>query len=162
MKAANSDSELKDLAYKFINKHRTAALATVDDKGTPHVAPIFCIARKDLSIYFSTRVEGRKFTNLVNHPTVAMTVVDKENLTAIQLTGLAERLDNLNLEQAILYDLATLRYQDPNWTMPTMKLFESGVTNELAVIRVTATEMTYANFATPTNGKYKPFFQKVI
>jgi general stress protein 26 len=157
-----TDSKLKDVAYEFINKHRAAALATVDDKGTPHVAPIFCLARKDLGIYFSTRVEGRKFINLVKHPTVAMTLIDKENVAAIQLTGLAERLDDLNLEQSILYDLATLRYQDPNWTMPAMKLFEKGATNEIAIIRVTPSEMTYSNFTTQITGKYKPFFQKVI
>lgn len=155
-------SALKKLAYQFITTHRAAALSTVDNQGNPHVAPVFCVVRKDLSMYFSTRIEGRKFTNLIQNPAVAMTFVDEANVAAIQLSGKAERIENLKLEQSILYDLARQRYQDPNWPMPTLKLFEQGSTIQIAIIKVTPTEMTYADFATPETGKYKAFFQRII
>jgi uncharacterized pyridoxamine 5'-phosphate oxidase family protein len=154
--------DMKKLAYKFLNSHRLAALATVDEQGNSHVAPLFCTVRKTFDIYFSTRVEGRKFNNLMRSPNVSMSFTDEADVSTIQLSGLAERVDNLELEQEILYDLARLKYQDPNWPMPALKLFEKGATSELAIIKVTPTEMTYASFATSKPGKYKPFFKKVL
>ena len=149
-------------ARKFIIKHRAGALATTSLKGVPHVATIYCIVDEDLNLYFSTRVEGRKFHNLLENPTVALAFSDEVNMGTVQLTGKAERVESLELEQDILYKLITYRYGEPNWPSPPFKLFERGATNELAIIKVTPFEMTYASFETTTTGRYKPFFEKVI
>lgn len=149
------------LAHRFIMANRAAALATADKTGVPHVAPVYCIVDENLALYFSTRVEGSKYVNLINHPTVAMAFINEEKLTAIQLTGTAERIENIQLEQDILHKLMTLRHQDPYWPLPTMQLFERGATNELAIIKVVPTEMTYANFEN-TGSKPKQFFQKIL
>lgn len=152
----------KLLAYKFMNSNRAAALATTDLFGNPHVAIVYCVVRKDLSVYFSTRVEGRKYINLENNPAVAMAFSNEPSLQMLQLTGYAERIDDLGKEQEILQDLMRIRYRDPEWPLPPLKLFEHGATNELAVIKVSPQEVTFANFATPHTGQYQPFFEKIL
>ena len=152
----------KQVAYDFISTNRLAALATTDNKGVPHVAPVYCVVDIELNIYFSTRIEGRKFVNLEECPIVAMTFIDEKNIATIQLTGSSERIQDMEIEQSVMRDLARLRYQDPNWPVPTLRLFDKGYTNELAIIKVIPAEMTFANFATSKTGKCKPFFQKII
>lgn len=161
-KATITEHHLREKAYKFIKAHRAGALATADLDGTPHVAIVYGLVKEDLSIYFSTRVEGRKFHNLVARPDVSFTFFDEINMVTIQLTGKAERVKDLSAEQDVLFELITLRYGEPNWQAPPMKMFERGATNELAIIKVTPFEMTYASFDVSDTGRYKPFFEKVV
>ena len=141
---------------------RSATLATANKKGIPHAATIFFVPRKNLTLYFTTKTSGRKFQNLIGRPRVAMVVTDVDKLITVQLTGVAERVTKPKLEQEILQDLWLFRHTDPNWPIPPMKLYESGTISELAVIKVTPAEMTYANFEIANTGKYNSFFQKVI
>ncbi len=157
-----SRSSRISLAREFINQHRAASLATVDSQGRPNVNIVYCISDTDLSIYFSTRVEGRKFTNILESPYVAMAFQNEENVQMLQLTGKAQRVNDLYIEQKILLELMQRRYLDPDWPPPPFKLFTRGSTNEIAIVKVIPAEMTYANFKTSKIGKYKPFFQKII
>lgn len=154
--------KLRKQAYDFISDNRVGALATIRVDGIPHVVIVYCLVEEDLSIYFSTRVEGRKYENLVHQPNIAMTFYNEKNLTTIQLTGMAERVDDLKREQEVHYNLMKLRNIKINWTLPPMQLFERGATNELAIIKITPSEMTYATFKTSDSGRHKPFFQKII
>jgi general stress protein 26 len=150
------------ISYDLIGQNRAAALATVAANGTPHVATVYCIVEPDLTIYFVTRIEARKYKNLVFQPHVAMTFTNEEHMESVQLMGRAERVEVLADEQDRLYELMVLRHGEHNWPSPPVKLYHSGASSELAVIRVTPSELTYANFATASSGCYKPFFQKVL
>lgn len=149
-------------AINFITLHRAGSLGTVNAIGVPDVAIVYCIVKPDLSLYFSTRVEGRKYQNILANPAISLAFLDEESMATIQLTGYAERIQTLALEQEVLHELITFRYGDPNWPVPPVKLFEHGSTNELAIIKVTPSEMTHANFETNKTGRYKPFFTKII
>ena len=155
-------SSLKEQAYKFIEENRAAALATSNQHGMPHVATVYCVPNRDLSLYFTTSVEGRKFNNMIGNPNVALAFTDEAKLSTIQLTGFSERIEDLHFEQEILHQLMTSRHRDPNWPFPSMQLFEKGSSNELAIMKVTPTEMTYANFEDPQGMEQKSIFQKVI
>lgn len=159
---AGNNQSLKAQVYNFIKHNKAGALATVDHDSVPHVAIVYFLARKNLDLYFTSRVEGRKFHNLIDHPLVSIAFYNDENLSTVQLTGVAKRIESLEEEQQITYELARLRRPDVNWPTPPMKLFERGATNELAIIKVSPTEMTYANFENQPNGRYKPYFTKVI
>lgn len=153
---------LRAIAKEFIITNRAASLATIDEQGIPHVVIVYCIVAPDLSLYFSTRVEGRKYRNMMSRPIVSMAFSNEQNMSTVQLTGTAERVNQLEQEQEILGGLIALRYGEPNWPVPPVKMFERGATNELAIIKITPTEMVYANFQTSKDGRYKPFFHKVI
>lgn len=157
-----SSQRLRTKAYKFMIEHRAAALATAGKNNVPHVAIVYCMVYEDLSIYISSRVEGRKYQNLVNNPTIGMTFYSEADMQTIQLTGTAERVGKIECEQEILYELIKLRYKEPNWIVPPLRLFERGATNELAIIKITPNEMTFADFKITKNGRYRPVFQEII
>ncbi len=152
----------KRVAYDVIRRNRAAALATVDAHGIPHVATVYCLAKRGFTVYFVTRVEARKYHNILFQPIVAMTFTNEGKLESVQLTGRAERVESLQDEQAILYELMSLRHEGQDWPLPPIKQYERGAASELAVIKVIPTELTYANFTPAAAGKYQPFFHQVI
>jgi nitroimidazol reductase NimA-like FMN-containing flavoprotein (pyridoxamine 5'-phosphate oxidase superfamily) len=162
---ATLDLDLKQEVYWFLQTNRSSVIATSDSKRVPHAAMVYIIADQHLNIYFSTHAQGRKFTNLMTNPVVAMTIANEDSMTAVQLTGYASRVENLAEEQDVLYELLRNRYKnDPNWKPPPLKLFEQGETNEVAIIRVEPFELSLSNFELTGNGtkRYKTFFQTVI
>lgn len=155
-------SDLKGAVYRFIKNNRVASLATVGKDNVPQVTILYCLIRKDLSIYFMTRIEGRKFQNLIKNPVVSMAFYNEKDLDTVQLTGRAERVDDFDTETQVLYELLKLRGGQNQWTVPPIELFKRGATNELAIIKVTPIEMTLAEFKPLPNGRYKPIFTKII
>ena len=160
MSIARPDSRLA--AYKFLSAHRTATLATVTTKNIPDAATVFYIVDEDLTIYFMTRIESRKFHNLEKQTIVSMVITDEQTMETIQLTGASERIESLKEESGALTKLWTADYKNPNWPGPAVKLFESGHSVQLAVVKVVPHEMTYAVFERQDKGKYGSFFEKVI
>lgn len=152
----------KELAFHFILHNRDASLATVGKDGIPHVVAVYCVVRKDLTLYFMTRAESRKYANIIHQPKVGMMFYSEQSLDTLQLTGKAERVNDLKQEQEIWHDL--MRFRMP-WSypgLPPVQLFEEGYTNELAIIKITPQEMTYASFVPSKNNRYKSHFQKII
>jgi nitroimidazol reductase NimA-like FMN-containing flavoprotein (pyridoxamine 5'-phosphate oxidase superfamily) len=153
---------LRTEARSFIYANRAGSLATVDKKGTPHVAVVYCLAEPDLSIYFITRVESRKYENLKKNSTVSMSFSNEDLMVTVQLTGKAETIDDLKESQDIMYKLMSMRFKEHNPSNPPLQLFERGAASELAVVKVTPSEMIYANFKQLASGRYKPFFSTVL
>jgi uncharacterized pyridoxamine 5'-phosphate oxidase family protein len=152
----------KQKVLNFMSANGLATLATINRKGTPHAATVQIIVHDDFSVYFSTRVEARKFLNILTEPTVAMAITDSNALITVQLTGKVERVVDLQVEQALLEELWKLRFSESAIPGPAAQMFERGITNEVAVIKVTPTELSYATFAAYPSGKYHPFFHKII
>jgi general stress protein 26 len=155
-------SNPKKLAIGFIAKNRDGSLATADNGGKPHVSIVNCIVHSDLTIYFSTRVHGRKYKNLIERSEVAMAFSDDNSVQTLQLSGKVERLKSKKQAQSILHELMVKRYGNPNWPLPSLDLFEIGSTNELAIMKVTPSEMTFSNFAQQHTGHYTPQFITII
>ena len=157
------NTRLKQHVRDFITQNRAAVLATVGADGIPHAATIYCAVDADLTLYFMTGADSRKYQNLVHQPTVAMVFTDRDSLEAVQLTGTAERVADL-LSQETLDDIKRMDVPVANQRpVPALQLFESGATNELATIRVTPIEMTHVKFNDKlTKRKRKPIFEKVI
>lgn len=149
-------------AYAFLNENRTAALATVDTNHDPDVATIYCVADKDLTLYFTSRVEGRKFINLVAHPIVALSFARERSLESILVRGKAERINKPELEQRILGSLLSDKTSGKLRPLPPMQLFDEEYTNEVAIVKVVPFEITYAKFASHTGKGNLPIFQKII
>ena len=159
---SSANHNIQSAAHKYLSAHRTATLATVNAKKKPDAASVFYIVDNDLTIYFMTRIESRKFHNLENQTIVSMVITDEETMETIQLTGAAERIENLEEEGRALTKLWTADYRNPNWPGPAVKLFESGHSVQLAVVKVVPQEMTYAVFERQNKGKYGSFFEKII
>ena len=114
--------KLTSEVFDFIAQNRAAAFATSSKQNIPHVATVFCVADDDLTIYFATRVESRKFRNLSAQPVVSMAFTNEKLMETVELTGTAKRVESLPEEQEILYRLVTLRHQERNQEPPPMQL----------------------------------------
>ena len=162
MPMGSANTTIQSTAHTFLCTHRAATLATMNADKKPDAATVYYIVDKDLTIYFMTRIESRKFHNLENHPAVSMVITDEHTMETIQLTGHAERIENSITESEALTKLWRADYKNPNWPGPAVKLFESGHSAQLAVVKVAPQEMTYAVFQRQDKGKYTSFFEKVI
>jgi uncharacterized pyridoxamine 5'-phosphate oxidase family protein len=152
----------QQIAYEFIVQNRAGALATCTPDGEPHVVTIYSVIEPSLTIYFATRVESRKYRNIVANPRVALCFTDEAAMRTIQLTGKATRVESLEMEQHVLYELIKLRYGEPDWPVPPIKMFERGTTMELAIVKVVPAQVTLASFKTLPGGRYEPFYIKVL
>lgn len=155
-------NKFRQFAIRSLSEPRTAALASADTGGNPHVATVYCVADSQLNLYFTTRTAGRKYSNLTQRSAVAMAITDELSMSTFQLTGKAMPVDGENVEHEIIEKMWRFRFKDPRWPVPPIKLYESGFARELAVIKITVLEMTYANFAITPNGHYSSYFHKVI
>ncbi|HWB39193.1 MAG TPA: pyridoxamine 5'-phosphate oxidase family protein [Candidatus Saccharimonadales bacterium] len=150
------------MAWEFIAQNRAGALATNDAAHLPHIALVYVVVHHDLSIYFTTRAEGRKYENLMRDPQVAMMFAGANSLQQLQLTGHVEQVTDLEAELDILHELMKLRYADKSLPRPQVNLLEPGVRKEYVIFKVTGDEMTYSDFETSQVGKYKPEFIKIM
>lgn len=154
-------SRTSSLTADFIRLHPAGALATVGMDGSPHIATVYCLARDDTSVYFSTAVEADKYRNLSAQPYVALCFYDESSIQQLQVYGLADRVESPKEEQKLLDALIALRIGKPDWPPPPLKLYESGLSNELAVIRVTPTRSMFTDFGA-TAGQHKAYFQQIL
>ncbi|MCC6580277.1 MAG: pyridoxamine 5'-phosphate oxidase family protein [Phycisphaeraceae bacterium] len=85
-----SDEWLLELTT-FLDRWRTAGLATVDEKGNPYATNLY-FARDGLSLYFVSSLETRHGHHIIRSPKVAMTVyADNDNpmfIQGVQMVGL--------------------------------------------------------------------------
>jgi len=146
--------------HKFLSEHRLATLATVAETKVPNAAAIYYIVDKEFNIYFMTRIESRKFLNLEINPTVSMVITDETTMETVQLSGVAERIENPTEESANLTRLWTADHRNPNWPGPAVKLFEAGHSVQLAVVKVVPNEMTYALFKRLDEGHNESFLKR--
>lgn len=160
--ATGGRTQLRKMAREFITMHRTGVMATTDNEGKPHVAIVYCIAGEDLSIYFTTRADGRKFDNLMSNPALAMMFSSHGSLQQLQLSGKVERLAGEEEGLDWLHELMKLRFEDQTMPRPRVDILKPGVRKEYAIFRVIPTEMTYADFETSVVGRYKPDFKTII
>ena len=158
----STQQSIKLKAYKYIASKRMATLATVGANYKPDAALVHIVIHKDFSIYFTGRLNSRKITNLTLNPKVAMSITDEANLSTIQLCGFALIIKDLEKEQSIIQELWQLRFRDSVWPIPTVKLLNDGLANRIAIVKVTPTEMIYADFIPQMNGKFKSNFQTII
>ncbi len=155
-------SEDYSLVIKFIKKNHLGALATVNKKGQPDVAVIYCSIKDDLSLYFSTRVEAAKFQNISNNPAVAITFYDAKSVSTVQIRGRAKRLEDLKAEQDIMLELVKQFYSQGGKMPPFQQLFENFDSNELAIVKIKPTDVSYSSFKQTRLSKAKPVHKKIL
>jgi general stress protein 26 len=150
------------LAITFMRNNRTASVAMVTPEGKPHNALVYCLIHDDLSIYFTTRAEGRKFQSLMHLPEVCMLFAGYESLQQIQLSGTVHRIEEAEAYQSILHELRKLRYQDPKLPPPADGAYEPSLSSTHALFQVRPFEMTYADFDTGKVGVYQSNFKVIL
>src|SRR5262245_61752619 len=86
----------------LIRKARVARVATVDNKGMPHVVPV-CPVLDGPKIYFASETTGKKIRNLRKKPSIAM-VFDEyhdswRGLKGVMVQGRAKIVDRKTFDR---------------------------------------------------------------
>lgn len=156
-----SSALVQKRARAFLRAHDLAVIATVDETGSPHAATVRYASDENFNVYFMTRIESRKFRNVMVHAKVAVVITDTQVMETVQMTGIAGRIEDMHEESAMLSKLWKSGYTAGR-ASPIVKMYEAGHTRELAVIRIAPLEMTHAVFDRGYGEAPEPFFYKVI
>lgn len=81
----------RDEVRAFLDQHQTLMLATVDDDGAPHVAPVFYARIDDNTLAFMSATDTRHARHLRHEPRVSGVVEDGDSYATIRAVQFAGR-----------------------------------------------------------------------
>lgn len=113
--ATKDKGVLRDEVIKFLQKNKTAVIATSSADGTPEAATITYLFDDDFNLYFITRKQSRKFQNILKNHIVSVVVgTDPQILATAQMKGIATVIEHPN-SFAISYLMKKIDLGEPRW-----------------------------------------------
>lgn len=112
----------KHSVIKFLENHKTAVLATVDANGQPATSVIFYTVHDRKTLRFITKSETLKAENIANTGAVAMTVLDRQQPTAVNLTGTLRSLKGDRDHDSVLQEIMIIARDELGDHAPIIKL----------------------------------------
>ncbi|GIK84407.1 MAG: hypothetical protein BroJett025_10290 [Patescibacteria group bacterium] len=82
----------------FLNHYNIAVLSTLRKTGVIDAATIYFVA-EDSKIFFLTKAETQKYKNMIENPSVVLTVIGEKDLQTAQIRGrvsFTEDLEQIN------------------------------------------------------------------
>ncbi len=133
---------------KFVNDNPVAVLSTAADN-KPWGSPVYVVADELLNFYFVTRSSTAKYKNFKNNPAVALTIVDGQELQAVQLSGEVAELEPGEHRHKLFQELDKVHPEGvgEGWLPPVAEL-ESGT---YAMCKVTPRFLQFADFSPGTS-----------
>ena len=98
-------SELRKTVFDFLDSHKKAVFATVDQDHRPHTNLMLYAMDDNLNIYFGTRRSFGKYSRILQNPQISISVVEEkiDPLRTVDIHGKAEEVPEADT-------LATLAY----------------------------------------------------
>lgn len=92
---------LKDIVRTFLNNHRKAVFATIDDQGLPNTSLMLYVIDDELNVYFGTRKSFSKYSQISKQPTISLSVIEEvlDPLKVVDLRGKAYEVPADQLEE---------------------------------------------------------------
>lgn len=69
--------KLKQMVTSFLNAHRKAVFAILDEEGLPTTSLMLYAVDDDLNVYFGTRRSFFKYDHLIAHQVVSLSVIEE-------------------------------------------------------------------------------------
>jgi uncharacterized pyridoxamine 5'-phosphate oxidase family protein len=87
-------SALRQTVIDFLNQHRKAVFAILDDDGLPTTSLMLYVIDDEMNVFFGTRKAFRKYKHLHQHPIVSLSVIQEvlDPLRVVDLRGEAREL----------------------------------------------------------------------
>ncbi|MDH5596639.1 MAG: pyridoxamine 5'-phosphate oxidase family protein [Candidatus Peregrinibacteria bacterium] len=118
--------ENKIKALKFLQEHERAVISTISDGGELESAFVFYFADDAFNLYFMTKRQTRKCTNVQANGKISFVVVDEPNMRTLQGTGEASEVVDSESNQEIFSKLIRVIARNvKDWPPPISKLGES-------------------------------------
>ncbi|MEY2665547.1 MAG: Pyridoxamine 5-phosphate oxidase [Candidatus Parcubacteria bacterium] len=92
---------LRETIRSFLNNHRKAVFATIDDQGFPATSLMLYVIDDELNVYFGTRKAFSKYAQIKNSPMISLSVIEEvlDPLKVVDLRGKAVEIPADKLEE---------------------------------------------------------------
>lgn len=145
--------------YKFLKTHHMGILSTVAEDGKPWGSAIYFAVDDDFNVFFVTRMETFKYQNLEKVPFAAMTVVDEEKQTTVQLMGKISKVPVKDYMDIVFTKLVAIRPDDDiNWAPPIEKIHKG----DYMPLQLTPTKLQFADYSKQSTDIDHKYIEKII
>lgn len=142
MKIMLSKGNTNEATIAFLKSHTMAALATVDEDGSPSVATIYYTTLVPPEILFITKSETAKLINMRANPTVALAISDENQLTTLQLKGTAQEVRDPEVIDKVFDHITNKSAHPAHWPPPIIKMKQGN----FVVMSITPTIMKLSDY----------------
>ena len=124
-----------------VSYSKLGALSTVYNDAPQTVFVYFAVDEEN-NIYFATRADSRKYTNIMSNPKVSFAVVSEDLLGTVQLEGKAEIVTDPDLQRTLFSKLKSLgdNRQD------TLPVNQYSTTGEMIYFKIVPTWARLSDF----------------
>jgi general stress protein 26 len=86
--------ELKTTIINFLDNHRKAVFAILDQDGLPTTSLMLYVVDEHLNVFFGTRKSFSKYQHILEHPIVSLSVIEEkvDPLKVVDIRGKVEEL----------------------------------------------------------------------
>lgn len=86
--------ELKATIINFLDNHRKAVFAILDQNGLPTTSLMLYVVDEHLNVFFGTRKSFSKYQHILEHPIVSLSVIEEkvDPLKVVDIRGKVEEL----------------------------------------------------------------------
>src|SRR5688572_13435801 len=119
----NQDHKTQSAIMSYIDVNPIATLSTINPDGTPHGAIVYvCTDTYKPIVYFITKNETRKYTNLIHNSKVSLTIVHPTDNSTLQANGTAKEVEDPLILDATMKKLTALHVSAYDWLPPLAKI----------------------------------------
>lgn len=93
-----STHELRATVLSFLNAHRKAVFAILDESGLPTTSLMLYAIDDDMHVYFGTRKAFKKYAQMKQRPTVALSVIE-EHIDPLRVVDIRGTVTELNASE---------------------------------------------------------------
>ena len=136
-------SPFSDPIKDFVKSHVMGVLATVDEQGSPFTSTIFYSVTRGNQIHFITKAQTKKSENLAGNKAAALTVVDLNGPVAVNMTGEAFEVTDINERLEVLREIGIVASQTIHDYAPIVKLQKGS----FCVFRFVLNQATMSDFS---------------
>lgn len=143
---SESSPESQDLIRDFLKAHHSGVLSTSSTTGSPHGAPVYFSMEEDFSLLFATKTETLKYKNIQENNRVAFACYDEVAQTAVQIGGLAEKVDDPEVYQSTINAIYQYSAELSKTELPPIEKLFAG---DYVVVRIVPEIIKMAVFLRP-------------
>lgn len=125
-KSTANASEGNQIIHTFLTSRPLGVLATADTTGMPHAAAIYFSVDDEFNMFFMTKKDTTKYTNLKQNPRAMVVVYEALSQSTVQFRGVAEEIEDVSMAQAAFRGTLHASLQTSDGGIPPIAKLHAG------------------------------------
>lgn len=134
-------------------------LSTVTEDGEPWGSAVYYVADEDFNFYFVTRTKTHKYQNIEKTPWAALTVVDRDSQTTVQVSGNVKKVPVEDYMDVVFTKLAKAKPKGGDHWVPPLSKIHKGNYMPLCL---TASRLHYADYGQTKSDSHADYIEKIL